>query len=66
MAVATLNKVAPAVIPASAGVGLRAPHYRDILATRPQLGWFEAHSENYFGEGGQPLVYLRQFALITR
>ena len=48
----------PCCHPASAGVGLRAPHYRDILATRPQLGWFEAHSENYFGEGGQPLVYL--------
>ena len=45
-------------IPATAGVGLRAPHYREILATRPRLGWFEAHSENYFGEGGQPLAML--------
>jgi hypothetical protein len=39
-------------------VGLRAPHYRDILASKPAIGWFEAHSENYFGEGGQPLVWL--------
>lgn len=56
MAKATWDQVAPA--PASAGVGLRAAHYRDILATRPRVGWFEAHSENYFGEGGQPLTYL--------
>jgi len=47
-----------APIPATAGVGLRAPHYRDILATKPRIGWFEAHSENYFGEGGQPLAVL--------
>ncbi len=45
-------------IPAAAGVGLRAPHYREILATRPAIAWFEAHSENYFGEGGQPLAIL--------
>lgn len=44
--------------PVSAGVGLRAPHYREILATQPDIGWFEAHSENYFGAGGQPLAYL--------
>lgn len=45
-------------IPAIAGVGLRAPHYREILATKPRIGWFEAHSENFFGEGGQPLAVL--------
>lgn len=50
------QQAAPA--PVSAGVGLRAPHYREILATQPPIGWFEAHSENYFGEGGQPLSYL--------
>lgn len=44
--------------PVSTGVGLRAPHYREILATLPAIGWVEAHSENYFGEGGQPLDYL--------
>lgn len=50
------QQAAPA--PVSAGVGLRAPHYREILATQPNIGWFEAHSENYFGAGGQPLAYL--------
>ena len=47
-----------APIPATVGVGLRAPHYREILATRPNIGWFEAHSENYFGAGDQPLAIL--------
>ena len=36
----------------SAGVGLRAPHHAEILARRPSVGWFEAHSENFFGAGG--------------
>ena len=35
-----------------AGVGLRARHYSDFLDSRPQVGWVEVHSENYFGEGG--------------
>jgi len=35
-----------------AGVGLRAPHYRDFLESRPPVGWVEVHSENYFGDGG--------------
>ena len=47
-------------IPASAGIGLRADHYREVLETRPPVGWFEVHSENYFGAGGLPLDYLQQ------
>jgi uncharacterized protein len=50
----------PDAMPRSAGIGLRAPHYGDILSTRPATAWFEAHSENYFGDGGQPLYYLEQ------
>lgn len=45
-------------IPVRAGVGLRAEHYRDVLETLPAVGWFEVHSENYFGEGGRPLAFL--------
>ena len=56
MTVNAWQQAAP--IPAIVGVGLRAPHYREILATRPSIGWFEAHSENYFGDGGQPLAFL--------
>lgn len=43
-----------------AGIGLRAPHYREILQTLPSVSFVEAHSENYFGAGGQPLYFLEQ------
>lgn len=35
-----------------AGVGLRAPHYRDFLERRPQAGWLEVHTENYLDRSG--------------
>ena len=38
-------------LPATAGVGLRAPHVADILAQHPPLGWLEIHAENYMGGG---------------
>jgi uncharacterized protein (UPF0276 family) len=47
-------------IPAKAGIGLRAPHYRDVLETLSAIGWLEVHSENYFGQGGLPLYYLEK------
>jgi uncharacterized protein (UPF0276 family) len=56
LATAKASRMQP--IPARAGVGLRAEHYRDVLETRPAIGWFEVHSENYFGEGGRPLAFL--------
>lgn len=49
-----------AVIPVGAGIGLRACHYREILQRLPDVGWWEVHSENYFGDGGQPLHYLER------
>jgi len=45
-------------IPARAGVGLKAEHYRDIIDGRPDLGWFEVHAENFMGAGGPPHHYL--------
>lgn len=45
-------------IPCSAGIGLRAQHYQDVINTRPDNVWFEIHSENYFGKGGKPHYYL--------
>ncbi len=45
-------------VPPSAGIGLRAPHYRELVETQPAVGWLEVHSENYFGPGGKPLQYL--------
>jgi uncharacterized protein (UPF0276 family) len=39
-------------VPASAGIGLRSVHHDALLAQRPALGFVEAHTENYFHEGG--------------
>lgn len=39
-------------LPAAAGVGLKPEHFRDILASRPDLGFFEIHAENYMVPGG--------------
>jgi uncharacterized protein (UPF0276 family) len=57
---ATLCGRIAAPIPASAGIGLRAPHYRALIENRPRVGWLEVHSENYFGAGGPPLAYLER------
>lgn len=46
----------------STGIGLRAQHHDEILARPPSVGWFEAHSENYFAPGGvhrQRLMQIR-------
>ncbi len=45
-------------IPARAGVGLKPDHYRDILDSDPDIGWFEVHAENYMCAGGPPHRYL--------
>ncbi len=50
----------PASLPIRAGIGLRPPHYRELLATLPAVGWLEVHSENYFSRGGQPLHHLER------
>lgn len=33
--------------PEHAGVGLRLPHIAEVVATRPSVGWFEIHPENF-------------------
>lgn len=45
-------------LPTRGGVGLKAPHYMQILEERPDVGFFEVHAENYMGDGGPPLRYL--------
>ena len=47
-----------ALLPHVAGIGLRAPHVARVVAERPAIGWFEAHSENYFVDGGPALAAL--------
>jgi uncharacterized protein (UPF0276 family) len=41
-----------------AGVSLKPQHYRAILETAPEVGFFEVHAENYMGAGGPPHRYL--------
>jgi uncharacterized protein (UPF0276 family) len=36
------------------GVGFRSPHFAEILATRPAVGFLEVHAENYMGGGPAP------------
>jgi uncharacterized protein (UPF0276 family) len=45
----------PQPIPASAGIGLRFQHHGDVITRRPQVGWFQVRSENYFGAAGAAL-----------
>lgn len=33
------------------GIGLRAPHVADVIASRPAIAWLEVHAENYLGGG---------------
>ena len=47
-------------IPPAAGLGLKAEHWSAIEATRPSVGWFEVHPENYMGAGGPPHRHLER------
>jgi uncharacterized protein len=38
-------------IPMATGLGLRAPHHREVIESRPGVGWFEIHAENFMGGG---------------
>ncbi|GAB3378295.1 MbnB/TglH/ChrH family RiPP precursor modification enzyme [Azotobacter armeniacus] len=39
-------------LPLRAGLGLKPQHFRQILETPPDIGFFEVHAENYLVEGG--------------
>lgn len=56
----TPSCVGPGTIPAKAGIGLRAAHYADVLNSKPDIGWLEVHSENFFSEGGRHFYFLEQ------
>ena len=54
-----------------AGIGLRSNHYqhlltqdagrcRRVLEELPEVPWLEVLTDNYLGDGGQPLHYLQQ------
>ncbi|HET7792282.1 MAG TPA: DUF692 domain-containing protein [Rhizobacter sp.] len=45
---------------AQVGLGLRQPHYAQLMERRPQLGFVEVHSENFFADGGAALAVLQE------
>lgn len=42
------------------GLGLRVPHYQEVLASRQPLDFVEVISENFMVDGGRPLHVLEQ------
>ncbi len=45
-------------LPARSGLGLKPEHFRTVLETTPDLGFFEIHAENYMVDGGPFHYYL--------
>ncbi len=41
------------------GLGLRPPHYQEVLASSPHVDWWEVISENFMVAGGNPRRVLR-------
>jgi uncharacterized protein (UPF0276 family) len=48
----------PASLPLRSGIGLKPEHFRRIVETWPDLGFFEIHAENYLVDGGPFHHYL--------
>lgn len=44
------------------GVGLRSPHISQIIDQKPNIGWLEIHSENYFNPHSIARQQLREIA----
>lgn len=45
-------------LPSRAGLGLKPDHFEHVLQTRPDVGFFEVHAENYLVAGGPMHHYL--------
>lgn len=39
-------------LPSRAGLGLKTGHFREVLGSQTDIGFFEVHAENYMVEGG--------------
>jgi len=46
----------------SIGVGLRHPHYEDVLAQPVAIDFVEVHSENFFAKGGASRALIKEVA----
>ncbi len=47
-------------LPCRVGVGLRHPHLAEVAQTKPDVAWFEVHSENFFLAGGHAVSFLEE------
>lgn len=45
-------------LPRRSGVGLKSAHFQEIIETRPDVGFFEVHAENFMVAGGPFHHYL--------
>lgn len=45
---------------ARAGIGLRQPHYAQVIEDPPAVGFVEVHSENFYADGGAALAVLHE------
>ena len=55
------HRVSPAQVPGlplRAGLGLKSEHFIEVLETRPDIGFFEVHAENFMVAGGPFHHYL--------
>jgi uncharacterized protein (UPF0276 family) len=53
-----VGAAAVAGLPARGGIGLKPEHFREVLETHPDIGFFEIHAENYMVDGGPFHHYL--------
>ncbi len=44
------------------GLGLRVPHFEEVIRNEPKVDWFEILSENFMVDGGKPRYYLEAVA----
>jgi uncharacterized protein (UPF0276 family) len=58
-----MSTLHPNRLSANVGVGFKVEHFDAIADSRPALGFFEVHAENYMGAGGPPH---RRLAAIRR
>ncbi|KEO54322.1 DUF692 domain-containing protein [Thioclava pacifica] len=47
-------------LPRKPGLGFKPEHFPAIAETKPNLGFFEIHAENYMGAGGMPHAMLQR------
>lgn len=50
------------ILPNQIGMGLRAPHYQDLLSHQPDVSWLEVHSENYLDDASVQRHILRELS----